>query len=76
MIFSKVGPKFVGVPGSCNLPKSAIKPNCMFLLDILNKKTPNPYNKWGFYNSTMAISKRFTVGLNVKNLFFSIRSDI
>jgi len=76
MIFSKVGPKFVGVPGSCNLPKSAIKANCRFQMDIPNTKTPNPYNKWGFYNSTMAISTGFTVGLNVKNLFFSIRSDI
>jgi hypothetical protein len=30
----------------------------------------------GLYNSTMALSTGFTVGLNVGNLFFSIRLDI
>ncbi len=39
-------------------------------------KTPNLYKKWGFYNSTMAISTGFTVGFNVKESFFSIRHAI
>jgi hypothetical protein len=41
-------------------------------------KTQNPKSipEMELYNSTMAISKGFTVGLNVNNLIFSIRLDV
>jgi hypothetical protein len=39
-------------------------------------KNPKSIQEMGPYNSTMAISIGFTFGLNVNNLFFSIRSDI
>jgi hypothetical protein len=41
-------------------------------MDIPNKK-PQIYKEMGLYNSTMAISKGFTVGLNANNSFLSIR---
>ncbi|MGD8662730.1 MAG: hypothetical protein PVH37_22490, partial [Desulfobacterales bacterium] len=40
---------------------------------MLNTKAPNPIKEMGLYNSTMAHSSGFTNGLNVDNLFFSIR---
>ena len=43
---------------------------------ISQVKSPKSIQKMGLYNSTMAISIGFTVGLNVNNLFFSIISDI
>jgi hypothetical protein len=43
---------------------------------ISNTKAPNPIKEMGLNNSTMAHSTGFTVGLNVGNLFFSIRLDI
>jgi hypothetical protein len=39
-------------------------------------KNPISTKEMGPYNSTMAISTGFTVGLNLNNLFFSIRLDI
>jgi hypothetical protein len=44
-------------------------------MDIPNTKTPL-YTKMGLYNSTMAISTKFTVGLNVSDLFLSTRTEI
>jgi hypothetical protein len=43
---------------------------------ISQMQNPKSIQEMGFYNSTMAISTGFTVGLNVNNWFFSIRFTI
>jgi hypothetical protein len=40
---------------------------------ISQTQNPKSIQEMGHYNSTMAISTGFTVGLNVNNCFFSIR---
>jgi len=51
----------------CNLQVSSGNPKY---------KNPKSIQEMGFYNSTMAISTGFTVGLNVNNSFLSTRLHI
>ena len=44
-------------------------------MDIPNKN-PKSKREMGLYNSTMAISKGFTVGFNVNHCLSSIRPDL
>jgi len=39
-------------------------------------KNPTSSKEMGLYNSTMALSTGFTVGLNVNNIFLNTRTEI
>jgi len=58
------------------LPLIEIQLNLQVSSGYPKHKNPKSIKEMGLYNSTMAISTGFTVGLNVNNCLFSIRPEI